>query len=67
MRDTSLYQPDRHWAIGITILRQIPSGIPLYPYMMRRHLDVSISKWRLGMYNIARKSHNSLRGERVRF
>lgn len=67
MRDTSLYEPDRHWAVGITVLRQISSGIPLYPYMMRRHSDVCMYKRWLGMYNIARKSHNPLRGKRVRF
>lgn len=67
MRDTSLYEPDRYWAVGITILRQLRFRIPLYPHMMRRHRDVFIWKWRFGIYNITRKCHNALCSERVRF
>lgn len=33
--------------------------------MMRRHANVCVSEWWLGVDNVARKAYNALRGERI--
>lgn len=60
-----LNEPDRYRSIGITVQRQVSPFIALYPHMMRRNPDIFVAKWRLGVYDVSRKSHNPLRGERI--